>query len=179
MLRASALQAVSGYRSRYQWIEDHDLWLRLAAEGRLANLDEILLCYRQHASSVCWQRAELQRTLMNELLTAAYRTQGREVPAGVLADQTVVRSAAGPGKWARMAAKGGFLRCALKHVSLLNRSQATLGYKIRMNMEVAARLLAGIARRRSEAPSPAVPRFTEWHDRLADELELGSQLVAA
>ncbi len=170
MIRAEALRAVQGYRSRFQWVEDHDLWLRLAERGELANLPEVLLCYRQHAGSVCWQRSELQRTLMNELLTEAYQKRSREVPLDVLAEGSMLRSAAGPGKWARAAAKGNFVRSALKHLLALNRSDCDVGYKARMNIEVGLRLLTGICTRPlASSQSPGPPCFSKWHARLAEE----------
>jgi glycosyltransferase involved in cell wall biosynthesis len=52
MMRATAIKKVGGYREGFTHAEDIDLWLRLAEVGRLANLDEVLLYYRQHFQSV-------------------------------------------------------------------------------------------------------------------------------
>jgi glycosyltransferase involved in cell wall biosynthesis len=51
MFRTSALQAVGGYRTDLRIHEDHDLFLKLAEIGQLANLPEILFQYRQHFTS--------------------------------------------------------------------------------------------------------------------------------
>jgi glycosyltransferase involved in cell wall biosynthesis len=51
-VRRRLLEEVGGYRARYQWIEDFDLYLRLSEKGRLANLPEVHLHYRQHLGSV-------------------------------------------------------------------------------------------------------------------------------
>jgi hypothetical protein len=173
MFRAAALEAVGGYRAKYQWIEDHDLWLRLAQRGNLANISEPLLCYRQHAGSVCWQRASQQRQLMNDLLREAYSARGRETPTSVILEHEASRSAAGPGKWARIAAKGGFARGCWKQLRNLHRSSAPWSYKARMTVEALLRLALRrsrdwFARSRGESASEiVVPTFPEWTQRAA------------
>lgn len=148
MLRTEALRAVGGYRKEYQWVEDHDLWLRLAQRGQLANLDEVILCYRQHSSSVCWQRSAQQRELMNGLLAEAYANRGLDLPPQLLHTGGASRSAAGPGKWARAAAKGGFPRSVAKHLRQLAQAPKTSwSYMLRMTLESTLRLCAGYPRR--------------------------------
>ncbi len=166
MIRADVLRSVGGYRSEYEWVEDHDLWLRLSERGELANMPEILLCYRQHASSICWQRSSQQRELMNRLLKEAYARREREIPANIILSESKQRSAAGPGKWARAAARGGFFRTARKHLSSLNQSDAARMYKLRMNLEVLARASRQrLTSSRYEKQQPKVPRFADWHRR--------------
>jgi glycosyltransferase involved in cell wall biosynthesis len=58
MFRRGAFEAVGGYRFRYQWIEDLDLYLRLSEIGQLANLPGIHLEYRQHLKSVNYTRGD-------------------------------------------------------------------------------------------------------------------------
>ncbi len=48
MMRRSAVLKAGGYRGR---IEDIDLWLRLAEQGKLANLSSVVLKYRRIATS--------------------------------------------------------------------------------------------------------------------------------
>jgi hypothetical protein len=141
LIRASALSAVGGYRSEYEWVEDHDLWLRLAQRGRLANLSEVVLCYRLHAGSICWQRAATQRERMNQLLSQAYAARGLAPPPAVILSADSGRSAAGPGKWARMAARGRAPRTALNHLWRLWQEPGAMGYRLRMTAETLARLL--------------------------------------
>jgi hypothetical protein len=43
---------------RFEPAEDLDLWLRLAKAGDLANLNEVVLLYRRHATAVTAVRAE-------------------------------------------------------------------------------------------------------------------------
>ena len=164
MIRAEALRQVGGYRSEYEWVEDHDLWLRLSQIGELNNLPDILLCYRQHAQSVCWSRSDKQRTLMNDLLSEHYQARGIRVPDGVIADTSQTRSPAGAGKWARAAAKGGFVTSARKQLVALNGSSAKLSYKLRMNAEVLFRLmLSRILGREESSVEPSIPSFESWH----------------
>lgn len=51
MVRTDFLRAVGGYADLYPH-EDHDLFLRLAEKGRLANVPQTLLRYRRHGGSV-------------------------------------------------------------------------------------------------------------------------------
>lgn len=171
MFRAEAFEAVGGYRKQYEWVEDHDLWLRMAHRGRLANLRDIVLCYRQHASSICWRHCSKQRELMNELLREAYRVRGRDVPEQVLAGPSPPRSSAGPGKWARAAAKGGYPITAIKHLRRLLHTQAPTSYKARMIVEASLRLIGGTARRVSSSKSARVPQFAAWQARVDQALD--------
>jgi hypothetical protein len=50
MMRRTALDAAGGYRRNLAHSEDLDLWLRLAAQGRMANLPEPVVKYRIHSS---------------------------------------------------------------------------------------------------------------------------------
>jgi glycosyltransferase involved in cell wall biosynthesis len=59
-MRRDAMQRLGGYRQQYASAEDLDLYLRMAEVGQLANLDEILLDYRQHLGSVGHARREAQ-----------------------------------------------------------------------------------------------------------------------
>lgn len=51
MVRRAALDAAGGYRP-FKVSEDTDLYWRLAAQGRLDNLDAVLGSYRMHAGSI-------------------------------------------------------------------------------------------------------------------------------
>ncbi|MEV8143903.1 glycosyltransferase [Specibacter sp. NPDC078709] len=51
MFRREAYRAVGGY-SQLRQMEDYDLWLRLAAVGKIANIDAMILEYRIHENQV-------------------------------------------------------------------------------------------------------------------------------
>jgi hypothetical protein len=64
MIRKEALIALGGYRATFPHAEDYELFLRISKYGRVHNLDEILLSYRNHPQSISRQNIELQETAM-------------------------------------------------------------------------------------------------------------------
>lgn len=80
MIRRDALEKVGGYRPQYQWAEDLDLFLRLAEVGRIANLPETLLRYRQHPQSVNRTRFEQQARLITQVVREAAGRRGAPIP---------------------------------------------------------------------------------------------------
>jgi len=52
LFRRAAIEQAGRYRERAQWVEDFDLYLRLARLGTLANLPDVLFHYRFHEQSV-------------------------------------------------------------------------------------------------------------------------------
>jgi glycosyltransferase involved in cell wall biosynthesis len=113
MLRRSAVVAAGSYRSEWQWVEDLDLYLRIAEHGRLANLPNVLLHYRQHSSSVNKRysnRDSARLRLVNTRRTA--------IGLGAL-DETGGSSVPSPKNWRRHwaydAARGGHWKCAKRN----------------------------------------------------------------
>ncbi len=76
MLRRDAVERVGGYRVEAQWLEDLDLYLRLARIGRLANLPEVLLHYRYHSQSVNFTRNEGRHQRKLWVMEQAYAARG-------------------------------------------------------------------------------------------------------
>jgi glycosyltransferase involved in cell wall biosynthesis len=71
MMRASVIRDNSiEYRPSY--IEDHDLWMRLAAYGKMANLSDILYLWRHHPGSIMALHNEKQRKASFELQEAFF-----------------------------------------------------------------------------------------------------------
>lgn len=161
MIRTDAFRAVGGYRDQYQWIEDHDLWLRLSLIGQLHNSNDLVLCYRQHASSVCWQKSQTQRELMTQLLQEAYAERGLEDLPSEPAINTP-RTKANPGKWARMAARGGYPRTACKHLGLLLKQEGISIYSLRMLAEVCLRIPLSASKASLGRQPTAVPDVSKW-----------------
>lgn len=81
MMRTAAVRRVGGYRDQYNTLEDLDLFLRLAEIGRLANLPDVLLHYRQHFNSVTHQKAEQQQRLRHAIYSEAHARRGQAAPA--------------------------------------------------------------------------------------------------
>ncbi|MGC4031250.1 MAG: glycosyltransferase [Tepidisphaeraceae bacterium] len=76
MMRRDAFERIGGYDQRFRTSQDFDLWLRLAEIGRLANLPEPLLFYRQHLASANFAKAEQQKRLKVWILDEARRRLG-------------------------------------------------------------------------------------------------------
>ena len=125
MIRAEAMQQVGGYRLKYQWVEDKDLWLRLTEIGRLSNLEDVLLQYRLHLESVCYRRNLEQSRLMRRLLsefqhrhgsTTADGTFTEPSPPGVAEADTTARTPAQVhAHWSSWALQEGNFGTATRH----------------------------------------------------------------
>lgn len=61
MIRKDALVDIGGYDPKFLTAQDLDLWLRLAEVGQLSNLESVVLHYRQHPTSIGYERQHEQR----------------------------------------------------------------------------------------------------------------------
>jgi glycosyltransferase involved in cell wall biosynthesis len=57
------------YRPEYPVAEDYDLWVRLAAESKLWNIQEVLTKYRVHSPSTSFNKAELMEQCVRKIIT--------------------------------------------------------------------------------------------------------------
>jgi hypothetical protein len=80
MMRRAAVERIGRYRPQWQWVEDLDLFLRLAEAGKLANLADVLLRYRQHTESINRTRGAEQAELADACVREAYKRRGKAVP---------------------------------------------------------------------------------------------------
>lgn len=123
MIRRDALQRVGPYRKEWQYVEDLDLFLRLAETGKLANLPDQLLRYRQHTESINRTRAAEQARLAEACVREAYRRRGRTVPAGWTFTPKLKPSKPQQLQtWAWRAMKAGNVPVARKHAVALWRA---------------------------------------------------------
>src|SRR5207249_680660 len=76
MMHRDALIRVGGYREDLMVSEDLDLFLRLAEVGKLGNLPDVLLQYRQHLQSVNYTRYEQQKAVKRQIVADAYKRRG-------------------------------------------------------------------------------------------------------
>ena len=76
MIRKSAFMQVGKYQKDFLHAEDMDMFLRLAEVGKLANIPEILLHYRQHPASVGYQHASTQQASAAQATAAARQRRG-------------------------------------------------------------------------------------------------------
>ena len=80
-LQNPPLIRVGGYREDLMVSEDLDLFLRLAEVGKLGNLPDVLLQYRQHLQSVNYTRYEQQKAVKRQIVAEAYKRRGLPMPA--------------------------------------------------------------------------------------------------
>ncbi len=85
-LRRAAVEAVGRYRPAAQYVEDLDLFLRLARVGSLGNLPETLLDYRVHFSSINFTRNQGRLATLDRVLHEARRARGLPLDAPRAAD---------------------------------------------------------------------------------------------
>lgn len=76
MFRRAAIEQAGRYREKAQWIEDLDLYLRLARVGTLANLPEVLFHYRFHEQSVNFTRNQGRHERKLAILAEAHSARG-------------------------------------------------------------------------------------------------------
>jgi hypothetical protein len=60
MMRTDLVRSIGGYRPFYAHCEDYDLWLRMSEIGKIDNLDDIMLKYRQHGNNVSTKYRDVQ-----------------------------------------------------------------------------------------------------------------------
>ena len=126
MMRTEVVKKVGGYRKQYETLEDLDLFLRLAEQGRLMNLPEVLLDYRQHFSSICHTRSDQQAAIRDSILTETARRRGLPDPAPVAPPPRKPRVEAHR-LWAWWALNSGHVSTARKHaLATLSRSPLSL-----------------------------------------------------
>ncbi len=80
MYRRSSLQHAGGWRGDFGWVEDLDLFLRLAEVGRLANIPRKLYRYRRHPQSVCPTNYEAMCSRIGDVVRAACERRGLPAP---------------------------------------------------------------------------------------------------
>lgn len=116
MFRATALWSTTGYRPSAEYLEDLDLYLRIARLGALGNLPESLLRYRVHPASINFTRQAGRHAVKLAVLKDAH--DARDLPF----DPTQVHDDAAHAdianhscQWAASALAYGSRRVAIAH----------------------------------------------------------------
>ena len=78
MIVREALIKIGGYRKEAEFVEDLDLFHRLARVGKLSNLDEYLFKYRVQPNSVTYGREVERIEILNRIMKEAYEI--RSIP---------------------------------------------------------------------------------------------------
>lgn len=116
MARRAAIEAINGYDESFSFAEDLDFFLRLAEYGKVANLPDIVLHYRQHLSSIGYSKSEIQQRSAIDALRAAYERRGLPFPSEY-ESLTPVKTTESDvhRKWVWWALGDGHVRTARKH----------------------------------------------------------------
>lgn len=116
--RASAIK-IGGYQKEFKHAEDVDFFLRLAEQGCLANLADVLLEYRQHMQSVGYAHASSQTASTLAAVAAARQRRGTDLyPVATSFTGIVQEQSLGDvyRKWAWWSLSGGNVSTAKKHL---------------------------------------------------------------
>lgn len=132
MLRRDALLQVGGYDSRWRVTEDLDLFLRLAEIGKLENMTEPLVNWRQHLGSTNHTRREQQLAESLALLKEAHERRGLLFDVSRMNDRTEVPVNERLQRWGWNALSKGYRKEALRYAikSLRSKPFSLPGYKL-------------------------------------------------
>ena len=119
MYRRAVAIKIGGYRKEFLHAEDVDFFLRMAEEGRLAILPNVLLEYRQHLDSIGYAQAADQAASAIAAVTAAKQRRGMEITHTAPPSSGDVRKQSIGDvyrKWAWWSLAGGNVSTAQKHL---------------------------------------------------------------
>ena len=115
-IRTQAIREIGAYSEKYRTNQDHDLFLRLAEYGRVANLPELLLHYRQHPDSISMGNIRKKVDPLADILNEAFRRRGMSAPSRDITPTPGIAPPLNPHQiWARDALCAGHLSTARKH----------------------------------------------------------------
>lgn len=142
--RRQAVLAVGSYRVAFEAAEILDLNLRLAEVGRVANLPEVLLEYRQHLMKVSAQRKGDQRRAQDAALREAVARRGLDasrLPRRGPVPESVPRADQWH-RWASWAIEAGHLPTARRHAWAVFREEpgSLRAYKLLLRALLGMRL---------------------------------------
>ncbi|MCI0364311.1 MAG: glycosyltransferase [Phycisphaerales bacterium] len=79
MARADVMRDLGGYSLEFCNLEDLDVFFKLAERGRLANLPDVLVHYRQHFASICYTKSMDHPRLHVRILEEASKRRGADL----------------------------------------------------------------------------------------------------
>jgi glycosyltransferase involved in cell wall biosynthesis len=86
MYKRRAVQLAGMYREKFPYIEDWDLWIRLADQGKIFNLSELTVFYRVHSNQSTTLHEIVQqksiRALSREMLNQTLKGPDQEIAHG-------------------------------------------------------------------------------------------------
>ena len=133
MIRTDVLKNIGGYDNRWRVTEDLDLFLRLAEVGRLTNMREVLVNWRQHLASTNHSKREQQLVETRALLEEAHQRRSLSVDMSYMNDRLdIIPHAVWLRRWGWNALAKGRRKDALRYVlrSLLSKPFSWENYKL-------------------------------------------------
>ena len=162
LIRRDAAIEAGLYRKQYEWVEDIDLWLRIIRLGRVANIPRVLVHYRQHEQSVCWNRRALQHQRGRQLLAEARAERGlATMNMSSVAPKAPRKQTSAAGKWARRAARSGYYRTALRQWRRQVAAEPVSYLTLRVTLEMALRGALALLKQREPTVAP-LPNWRDW-----------------
>jgi glycosyltransferase involved in cell wall biosynthesis len=117
MIRASTLEQIGGYNPNLPVSLDYDLFIRLAEVGKLANLSQVLLKFRQHCNRVSDNQRDLQLQLMQDVLSPLWLKRGwGSLPEELLERPKLLTPAERLEDWIHRSAYSGYFLTSAKHL---------------------------------------------------------------
>ncbi|MBC7786405.1 MAG: glycosyltransferase [Methylophilaceae bacterium] len=119
-MRKSVVVAVGAYKPEFEHAEDLDLFLRMAEVGKLANISQILLHYRQHVASVGYAKRQSQVSATKVCVLEAYARRHLSPPSELVNSDPQTYFHAPDlfeihSKWSWWALGGGYAKTARVH----------------------------------------------------------------
>ena len=117
MYRKDNVLSVGGYRKDAYPAEDLDMLLRIAEEGALNNIDEVVLKYRVHMMSICATDKQRQNTKVFDIVNLARKRKGLEPLLAEVEPVIKANEKFGNGdiKYGWWALSAGYKKTALKY----------------------------------------------------------------
>ena len=162
MMRRQAAIDAGGHRPEYPWSHDADLLMRLAQIGKLANLSEVLLLYRQHTKNSCTTKKIEIRTELRSLLREQHEIRDMTMPWEL--DQSLAKpkkQSSMVGKWARRAARNGYHQTAWNLWREQIRQSPVSIETMRISLEMGLRMTMALASGK-QGVKLRLPDWREW-----------------
>ena len=115
IFRKSVVDQLGGYRKKYSYVPDLDLYLRISELGKIENLSEPLLKYREHTEKMGFVYRDEQITQINEVIKETYARR-KLAYRETLIDSPALKSEINSWEiWVWWALKAGNIKTAKKY----------------------------------------------------------------
>ena len=116
MIPRWAINKVGGFNSRFRVAQDFDFFIRLSDVGKFANLNDVLLKYRQHFDSITVKNKDVQVSSVKEILNTFYKNQIDRSHNYIIQDKQILTIYERRLNWIHIAIEEGYYPTAFKHI---------------------------------------------------------------